>query len=148
MKFELRLLNCFWLMIPLLLWNILLGPRITIEEVVSDAHSPQWLLILENLTRIAVFTLPLFIPLTLDNLLSKVGLVVYIIGTVVYFASWLPLLLSPDLAWGMSVVGLLTPRLTPLLSFLGIALIGGNWMYGGLSIVFIFLHTWHGIQNL
>ena len=148
MKLELRLLNCFWLLVPLLAWNIFLGPKITIEQVISDAHSPQWLLTLENLTRIAVFMLPLFMPLKLDNTASKLGLTVYIAGTLFYLASWLPLLLSPDSAWSMSPVGLLAPRLTPLLPFLGIALIGNSGGYAGLSLIFIALHIWHGIQNL
>jgi hypothetical protein len=38
--------------------------------------------------------------------------------------------------------------LTPLLSFLGIALLGGSWVYGLIAAVFIVLHTGHGVQNL
>ena len=44
--------------------------------------------------------------------------------------------------------GISTPRLTPLLPFLGIALIGHSAPYAVLSALFIILHTWHGIQNL
>jgi hypothetical protein len=61
---------------------------------------------------------------------------------------WLPLILAPDSTWSQSVIRLLAPRLTPFLSFLGIALMGHSSFYGVLSAVFIFLHTWHGIQNL
>ena len=148
MKLELRLLNCFWLLIPLLVWNILLGPRITNEKIISDAFSPQWLLILENITRLAVFLLPLIIPLQLDDEQNKMGLIVFIAGTLIYFASWLPLLLAPLSNWSTSTAGLLAPRLTPLLPFIGSALIGDSWTYAVVSSVFIFLHTWHGIQNL
>jgi hypothetical protein len=63
MKMEFSLLNCFWLMLPLLAWNIILGPRITDPRVTSDAHSPQWLRIAENIARILVFALPLLLPL-------------------------------------------------------------------------------------
>jgi len=148
MRFELRLLNCFWLLLPLLLWNFLLGPKITIDKILSDTHSPQWLLALENITRLVVFILPLLIPLVLNDRLSKIGLALYIAGTLIYFVSWLPLLLSPHSSWSTSAAGLLAPRLTPLLPFLGIAMIGHNWIYGIISILFIFLHTWHGIYNL
>lgn len=147
MKLELRLLNCIWLILPLLAWNLLLGPRITQEAITSDAHSPKWLLIAENFTRILVFALPLLLPLQLKNAWSKAGLIVYILGTLVYFASWMPLLLAPDSGWSQSPAGLLAPRLTPFLCFLGIALIGGSWPYGVISAIFIVLHTWHGIQN-
>jgi len=65
MKFELRWLNCLWLMAPLLAWNIVLAPKITLEQVISDAHSPPWLLVAENVSRIIVFVFPLIMPLRL-----------------------------------------------------------------------------------
>ena len=148
MKLELRLLDCLWLILPLLAWNVILGPHIIQEAITSDAHSPKWLLTSENVVRILVFALPLFIPLQITEIWGKAGLTVYIIGTLVYFASWLPLLLAPTSAWSTSPAGLLAPRLTPYFSFLGIALIGQSWPYGLVSMVFIFLHTWHGIQNI
>ena len=148
MKPGLTLWNCFWLILPLLVWNILLGPRITDKRITSDAHSPRWLLIAENITRILVFALPLLIPLQAKDTLSRSGLIIYVLGTLVYFASWLPLLLAPHSHWRNSTPGLLAPRLTPFLSFFGIALIGSSWPYGLVSAVFIFVHTWHGIQNL
>jgi hypothetical protein len=148
MELKLRWLNCIWLLVPLLAWNIVLGPILTNEKIISDVHSPQWLLLLENVTRIAVFLLPMFIPLQLNERPSKTGLLIYIAGTLVYFASWLPLLLAPHSSWSTSVVGLLAPRLTPLIPFLGIALIGRSVSYAVISLVFITLHTWHGIQNL
>ena len=152
MKMELTLLNCFWLMLPLLAWNLILGPRMNNPRVTSDAHSPQWLLIAENLSRILVLALPVLIPLPRGSdwlsTLPKAGMAVYIIGALVYFCSWLPLLLTPASIWSNNPAGLLAPRLTPYLSFLGIALLGGSWLYGVIAVVFIFFHTWHGIQNL
>lgn len=148
MKPGLTLFNCFWLILPLLLWNLALGARITQTAITSDAHSPKWLLIAENISRILVFALPLIIPIQVRDAWQKTGMIVYILGTLVYFATWLPLLLAPNSAWSTSPAGLLAPRLTPFLSFLGIALIGQAWIYGLLAAAFIFLHTWHGIQNL
>jgi hypothetical protein len=140
--------NCFWLIVPLLVWNLVYGPKITDPRITSDAHSPAWLLILENAARIAVFLLPLLVPLQFKDSLSKAGWAVYILGTLVYFASWLPLLFAPGSTWSNSSPGLLAPRLTPFLCFLGIALIGHSWPYGLVGAVFTLLHTWHGIQNL
>jgi hypothetical protein len=70
------------------------------------------------------------------------------LGTLVYFATWLPLLSAPASAWSNSTPGLLAVRLTPYLSFLGIAILGYSWVYGVIAAVFILLHTWHRIQNL
>jgi len=148
MKLELRLLNGILLLLPLLAWNLVLGPRLANEKITSDAHSPQWLLMAENITRIIVFALPLFLPLEFQGAWNKTGLAVYIIGTLIYFASWLPLMLAPNSDWSQSTAGLLAPRLTPFLSFLGISLVCNAWPYALISAVFIFLHTWHGIQNL
>lgn len=148
MKFDIRLLNCLWLMLPLLVWNIILGPRIMDARITSDLNSPKWLLIAENVVRIFVFVLPLLLPLQLKDITSKAGLWIYIIGTLIYFASWLPFLFAPQSAWSNSPNGLLAPRLTPFLTFLGVAFIGHSWPYGVIAALFIFLHTWHGIQNL
>ena len=148
MKFELRWLNCLWLMVPLLAWNIILAPKITMEKVISDANSPAWLLAAENITRIIVFAFPLVLPLRIQDTVSKTGLVIFVIGTIIYFVTWIPLIWMPDSIWSQSNMGLLAPRLTPLLPFLGIAMIGHSVPYAGFSILFIILHIWHGIQNL
>ena len=148
MKFELRWLNCLWLMAPLLAWNIVLAPKITLEQVISDAHSPPWLLVAENVSRIIVFVFPLIMPLRLKDTTSKTGLAIYIIGTLIYFVSWIPLIWMSDSIWSQSAAGLLAPRLTPLLPSLGIALIGHSAPYAIFSIIFVSLHTWHGLQNL
>lgn len=148
MQLTLTWFNCFLLMIPLLVWNLVLSPRITNLRVTSDANSPGWLLAAENVTRILVFALPLLLPLQVKDAWGKAGLIIYIFGTLVYFASWLPLMMSPGSIWSNSGIGLLAPRLTPFLSFLGIAIISGSWLYGLISAVFIILHTLHGIHNL
>ena len=54
---------------------------------------------------------------------------------------------KPQWAWSRSLPGLFAPRLTPYLSLLGIALIANAWLYALLAAIFIFFHTWHGIQN-
>lgn len=144
--------NCFWLILPLLAWNILFGAKITQELITSDAHSPAWLLGAENIFRLATFILPLFLLLPRgvewNSTLPKIGLVVYIIGMLIYFASWIPLMAAPQSAWSQSLPGLFAPRLTPLIWLVGVALIAASWPYGLLATIFIFFHTWHGIQNL
>jgi hypothetical protein len=147
-KFELTWANCFWLIVPILLWNILLGSKITQEQIISDTHSPAWLLGAQNIFRLATFILPLLLRIKIDTSFGKIGLAGYIIGTLVYFASWLPLMLAPQSSWSQSIPGLFAPRLTPLLSLVGIALIAQSWPYGLIATVFLVFHTWHGMQNL
>jgi hypothetical protein len=140
--------NAILLVVPLLLWNIVLGPKITTEAILSDANSPRWLLFMENLTRLAIFILPLFMSLKLDDAAGRLGMAIYIAGTLIYFATWAPLILAPDTNWSQSTAGLLAPRITPLIPFIGIAMIGSWWPYAGLSVIFISLHILHGVQNL
>jgi len=148
MSFRFTWLNGLWLICPLLAWNLLLGPHMTDPRITSDANSPRGLLLAENITRIVVFVSPLLLPLQMKYIWNKTGLVIYILGTLLYFASWLPLLAAPHSSWSNSPAGLLAPRLIPLLPFLGLALIGENWPYGLISAAFVMLHTWHGVQNL
>jgi hypothetical protein len=148
MKFELHWLNCLWLLVPLLAWNLVLAPKIALEKVVSDTHSPAWLLTAENIIRIAVFAFPVFLFLQVRDGFGKTGLTIYLAGTLVYFVSWMPLICAPQAVWSQSTPGLLAPRITPFLPFLGIALIGHSLPYAAISILFVTLHTLHGIQNL
>jgi hypothetical protein len=148
LKIKIKWLNCLWLLIPLLVWNIILAPKITMEQVISDSHSPVWLLMAENIIRVIVFAFPLLLPLQIKNGMSKTGLVIYLAGTLIYFASWIPIIWATDSVWSQSTIGLLVPRITPLLSFLGIALVGQSIPYAVMSVIFIALHTLHGIKNL
>jgi len=75
-------------------------------------------------TRIVVFAFPLLLPLQVKDTWGKIGRIIHILGTLIYFASWLSLIFTPGTAWSNSNLGLLAARLTPFLSFLGIALIG------------------------
>jgi hypothetical protein len=148
MKIGFHFINFFWLMLPLLAWNIILGPRIVDPRIISDDRSPRGLLLSENVSRILVFVFPVLLPLQLVNPSRIAGLVIYIFGTLIYFTSWLPFVYTPHSKWSNSSIGLLAPRLTPLLVFLGIAMLGRSWIYLLIAATFTALHIWHGLQNL
>jgi hypothetical protein len=148
MIFELTLTNCFWLIIPLLVWNMIFGSKITQEQITSDANSPTWLLALENLFRLATFILPFAIPMQFESASWIAGLAIYLGGTFIYFSSWLPLIYKPQTKWSQSIPGLFAPRLTPFISLLGVSIIANSWFYGLIAAVFILFHTWHGVNNL
>ena len=156
---NIQLVNCFYLMIPILLWNLVLGSRITQAKVTSNAHSPKWLLEVEEGLRVIVFAFPLLMPLGWSGGWRQAGLALYGVGTLIYFAAWLPLLEKPTSedgtersprfqSWRQSNAGLLAPRVAPLLAFLGIALAGSSWVYAILAVAFTVAHTWPGVQNL
>jgi len=142
-----RLPNCFWLLVPVLLWNLILAPRLTQEGFRSDEKVASWVLGPEGVLRIVVYAYPLLLPLQANSAASRVGSLVYVLGLLVYCGSWIPLLRRPDAKWSQSATGLLAPYLTPLLIFAGIALIGNSELYLLLSVFFVAVHTLHGVQS-
>ena len=88
---KLTFINCFWLLVPLFLWNAIFIPKLTQAGFASDADVPRWNLVLEVILRVAVFALPLLLPLQWNSALSKTGLALYLAGVLIYFGSWLPL---------------------------------------------------------
>lgn len=148
MSLRLSWWNCLWLVLPLLAWNLLLGPHITDPRVTSDAASPKWQLAVEGFSRLLVFVLPVLLPLQVKDSWDKSALGLYAAGLLIYFATWIPFLWAPDSPWSRSLLGLLAPRLTPFLPLVGIALLGKSCPYGVTAAIFVFFHTWHGVQNL
>lgn len=91
-------------------------------------------------------------PLNLAAPASKPALLVYGVGTLVYFASWLALILFPASSWSASALGFTAPAYTPLLWLIGIALLGRHlfwgtfyrwWMYLALALAFLAAHVSH-----
>jgi hypothetical protein len=143
---KLQWLNCLWLLIPILAWNAIFSSKLAHPAFEFDEAVPRWVLLLENLLRFAVFVLPLLMPLRWDTAQSKIGIVVYAMGLLIYFASWVPLMVAPESAWSNSLFGFLAPAYTPLIWLIGMGLIGGWWPYLILSLVFVGVHVGHWWQ--
>ena len=112
---KLQWLNCIWLLVPILAWNAAFSSKLAHPAFEFDEAVPKSVLLLENLLRVAVMVLPLLMPLRWGTLQSEVGIAFYIMGVLVYFASWIPLMVAPDSAWSNSLAGFLAPAYTPLL---------------------------------
>ena len=143
---KLQWLNCLWLLMPILAWNIIFSSQLAHPAFKFDAAVPQWVLLLENVLRAAVMILPFFMSLRWDTTTSKVGIAIYLIGLILYFASWIPLMVAPESAWSNSLPGFLAPAYTPLIWLVGIGLIGGGWPYLILSVIFVGVHIGHWWQ--
>ncbi|MCY7293156.1 MAG: hypothetical protein LH615_13340 [Ferruginibacter sp.] len=146
--------NFFILTIPILIWNILLTnklPETTKPEILLQNISP-FLIYGENIIRVTVFALMVFMPIQISKKIQKQGLLLFLFGTLLYFASWLVLIYYPDSLWSKSTFGVLSPAYTPLLWLIGIGLIGDSfyfnlpynrWIFISLSIVFLVFHNIH-----
>ena len=151
------LLNCFLLMLPIIIWNVALTNRLPQEFQPEKFWNeiPAWLKYAENISRILLFILTILMPLSISTSTQKRGLILYIGGTTIYFASWLLLIFSPDSAWSNSIFGFMTPAYTPLLWLTGIGLIGDSfyfnlpyrrWFFILLSVVFLIFHNLHTLM--
>ncbi len=147
-------LNCFILLIPIFLWNILFATSLprgySIEFFWKDI--PPIVGTTENILRIIAFFLPLLMPLTIKTTSQKIGLGIYLAGVAIYFLSWIMQIYYPDSTWSSSLFGFLAPAYTTIIWLIGIGLIGNKLfikipynpiIYITISAVFVFVHTTH-----
>lgn len=151
----LRFVNsCGLLLIPALAWNLALAGQLppAFSRAVFWSNIPTFLGIAENVTRTAVLALPFFMPLELAKPVQRRGLAIFAAGTLVYFASWLPLIIWPSSAWSTSAAGFMAPAYTPFLWLLGLAMVGRRlfwgrfyrwWFYLALAALFLGTHILH-----
>jgi hypothetical protein len=148
------LLNCLLLLLPIMTWNLIFASKLpwAYSEEVFSKNIPSFIMNGENVLRSLVFILPVFMPLRIEIQSQRLGLWLYIVGTMVYFLSWLAQIYFPQSKWSLSAWGFLAPAYTPLIWLTGIGLIGSSlyfplsyqsWMYIVLSVVFIGFHLSH-----
>ena len=146
--------SCGVLLLPALVWNAALADRLPPVYSMSEfwRDIPAVLGALENLSRILVFALPFFMPLELSMAVQRRGLLLFALGTLVYFGSWLAVMASPSSSWSTSALGFMAPAYTPALWLLGLAMIGRRlfwghryrwWMYILISALFLAAHIAH-----
>lgn len=148
------LLSCGLLVLPIFAWNAVLGPYLPAAFAVDAFWTdiPAVLGAIENSSRIALLATPFLMPLELRCRTQQRGFFLFAAGSVLYFISWLPLLLAPGSPWSTSVFGFLAPAYAPLIWLVGLALLGRRlfwgtwyrwWMYLIGTAVFIAAHVGH-----
>ena len=152
---QIYLLNGFLFLIPVLFWNILLAKKLPegFSSENFDKNVPPSLLMLENALRLVVMILPLFMPAGLDTPVRKAGWIIYTIGILLYFSSWLLQIFFPQSKWSRSKAGFLAPAYTPTVWLSGIGLATGSFLnfrsgwislaYIVLSFIFLTIHCLH-----
>jgi len=150
------LFNCFLLILPILFWNLIFSNKLPkqFQPQTFWKDIPTFLTYGENITRILVFMLTLLMPLSISTLTQKRGLVLYLVGALLYFASWLALIYFPESKWSNNVMGFMAPAYTPLFWLLGIGLIGNSyyfnlhykrWFFISIASLFLIFHNFHAM---
>jgi len=148
------LLNCMWLLLPIMLWNIVFASKLpaAFQPETFEKNIPTVIVAGENFFRLVIFILPILMPLRCVTLAQKVGLGLYAAGIALYFLAWLALIYFPTSPWSLSAPGFLAPAYTPLIWLIGIGLIGSSlyfsspyqpWMYIALAVIFVGFHVSH-----
>ena len=148
------LLSCGALTVPILVWNLALT-RFLPTALASDEFSrdiPPLMALGENTLRVVVMVLPFLMPLEVATVDQRRGLLLFVVGTIVYFLSWVPLMVVPQSGWSTSWLGFVAPAYTPLVWLVGLGLMGRRfylpspfrwWMYVGLACSFVAFHVTH-----
>ena len=150
------LLNCFLLVVPALVVDLLLASRLPAEWQfdVFWRDIPPALAYGERISSLVVNILPVFMPLRISTPRQRQGLAVYIVGMLAYIAAWVMMVYFPQSAWSVSLVGSTATACPPLLWLVGIGLVGGTfpfpvaynpWMYILPSVIFIASHFSHAL---
>ncbi len=111
-------------LIPIFLWNIAFMSKLPrcYQPDVFNINIPRSIIVSENVFRIIIFTIPLFFSLNKIGPIINTGVSLYILGTALYFISWLLLIISPNSRWSRSIVGFTAPAYTPIIWLVGISL--------------------------
>jgi hypothetical protein len=142
--------NCFLLLLPLLVWNLCFYSFL--PDFFFNETSSSELELAETVLRIAVFGTPLFMRFDFKSKKSKLGFVLYLFGSLLYFLSWIMLIAAPESSWSQSTLGLMGPSLSPIIWLLGISLLSKKGFlnipnlpisYAFVSFFFVGVHSWH-----
>jgi hypothetical protein len=123
--------NGFMLFIPILLFNVVLAKYLppAYEMKSFNTNIPKLISMGELIGRVCVFGLPLFLSLNYSSASIKPGLALFIIGVLIYFSSWIALILFPDSLWSKSFIGFTAPAYTPIIWLAGFALLADSFYF-------------------
>ena len=147
-------LSCGVLTLPILVWNVLftrfLPPALVSNEFSRDI--PPLVAYGENTLRVVVMVLPFLMPLEVATVGQRRGVLFFVVGMILYFLTWVPLMIVPQSRWSRSWLGFVAPAYTPLIWLLSLGRIGRRlyvplpfrwWVYMGLACIFVAFHVAH-----
>jgi len=142
--------NCFLFFIPVLIFNILFFKKLP-SHYLKDISHP--IIIAETITRIITIAFSMIMAVNIQNITGKTGLIIYIIGVIIYFTSYFIEIYFSDTLFGRNIIFILAPYWTSVIWLIGIGLLGNRLfvnipyhftVYLIFSIIFAAIHTIHG----
>jgi len=142
--------NCFLFFIPILIFNILFFKKLPPHYLKNISHP---IIIAETIARIITIAFSVIMAINIQNKTGKIGLIIYIIGVIIYFTSYFIEIYFSDKLFSRNIIFILAPYWTSVIWLTGIGLLGNRLfvdipyhftVYLILSIIFTVIHTIHG----
>jgi len=142
--------SCFWFFIPIIIFNIILTKYLP-EYYLKNIKHP--IVTIETIARVITILFSVIMSITINNKIGKIGLIVYIIGVLIYFCSYFIVIKFPATSFNNNLVIILSPYWTSVLWLIGIGLLGNKLfinipyhfvIYIVISIIFATVHSIHG----
>ena len=149
------LTNGYIPLIPIFIWNYIFMSKLPlVYQPQSFNHDiPMLISVGENLFRSIIFILPMFFKLSIEESRQRKGLVVFVIGVLLYFFSWLTLMYMPESTWSINILVFSAPAYTPIIWLVGLSMMVeryylfrySKWHYIVPAILFSIFHIYHSI---
>jgi len=142
--------NCFLLFIPVILLNILFTKYLPECYLKNISHI---IVPIEITVRIILMALSTIMIIDVKDKVGKTGILIYITGLIIYFASYFILINCYETVVGENMILQLSGYWTAMIWLIGIGLIGKKLfvkipyhyaLYMILSVLFGIIHTYHG----
>ena len=142
--------NCFLFFIPILIFNILFFKKLPSYYLKNISHP---IIKAETITRIITIAFSMIMAINIQNKAGKIGLIIYIIGIIIYFSSYFIEIYFPNTIFSKKLIFILAPYWTSVIWLIGIGLLGNKLfvnipyhftIYLILSVIFTIIHTIHG----
>ena len=142
--------NCFLFFVPLLVFNILFFKKLPSHYLKNISHP---IITAETITRIITIAFSMIMAINIHGKIGKIGLIIYIIGIIIYCTSYFIEIYFSDTLFGRNIILVLAPYWTSVIWLIGIGLLGNRLfvnipyhftVYSILSIIFAAVHTIHG----
>lgn len=140
-KYKFTLTNNFLWLIPPLAWNIAWSANNPAQLGYFNGEAPHSILVAENIFRVSSMMYPLLLPIEPKNKYFKAGLITYLLGSALYYASWTYLMYNPNSQLSQTVMMRFAPAYTPIIWLTGISLLANSKIHFSLSLIFISLHV-------
>ena len=104
--------NCFLFFVPILIFNILFFKKLPSHYLMNISHP---IITAETITRIITIAFSTIMVINIQKKTGKIGLMIYIIGAIIYFTSYFIEIYAPNTLFSRNKIFILAPYWTSVI---------------------------------